>query len=116
VGLVTAYAAGFRQRQATLTTAGVLAVVYGFVFVVLHLQDYALLVGSLGLAVVRFLSRNINCIAWPRHRWGQGGAAFHRAAPLIFARSSRCTVFGAEGLLTRKDPFTGASVAPAAAI
>jgi inner membrane protein len=65
VGLVTAYAAAsFRQRQATLATAGVLAVVYGFVFVVLQLQDYALLVGSLGLVVVlgvvMFLSRNIN--------------------------------------------------------
>ena len=65
VGLVTAYAAAsFRQRQATLATAGVLAVVYSFVFVVLQLQDYALLVGSLGLvvvlAVVMFLSRNIN--------------------------------------------------------
>ncbi len=65
VGLVTAYAAAsFRQRQATLATAGVLAVVYGFIFVVLQLQDYALLVGSLGLvvvlAVVMFLSRNIN--------------------------------------------------------
>ncbi|GAA4498142.1 cell envelope integrity protein CreD [Hymenobacter ginsengisoli] len=65
VGLVTAYAAAsFRQRQATLATAGVLAVVYGFVFVVLQLQDYALLVGSLGLvvvlALVMFLSRNIN--------------------------------------------------------
>jgi inner membrane protein len=65
VGLVTAYAAAsLRQRPATLATAGVLAVVYGFVFVVLQLQDYALLVGSLGLvvvlAVVMFLSRNIN--------------------------------------------------------
>jgi inner membrane protein len=65
VGLVTAYAAAsFRQRQPTLATAGVLALVYGFVFVVLQLQDYALLVGSLGLVVVlaavMFLSRNIN--------------------------------------------------------
>ncbi len=65
VGLVTAYAAAsFRQRQPTMATAGVLALVYGFVFVVLQLQDYALLVGSIGLvvvlAVVMFLSRNIN--------------------------------------------------------
>ena len=65
VGLVTAYAgASFRQRQPTLATAGVLALVYGFVFVVLQLQDYALLVGSVGLvvvlAVVMYLSRNIN--------------------------------------------------------
>ena len=65
VGMVTAYAAAsFRQRQPTLATAGVLALVYGFVLVVLQLQDYALLVGSLGLVVVlgavMFLSRNIN--------------------------------------------------------
>ena len=65
VGLVTAYAAAsFRQRRLALVTAGVLALVYGFVFVVLQLQDYALLVGSLGLvtvlAAVMFLSRNIN--------------------------------------------------------
>ncbi|WP_223650305.1 cell envelope integrity protein CreD [Hymenobacter psoromatis] len=68
VGLVTAYAAAsFRQRQPTLATAGVLALVYGFVFVVLQLQDYALLVGSIGLvvvlAVVMYLSRNINWYA-----------------------------------------------------
>jgi len=68
VGLVAAYAAAsFRQRQPTLATGGVLALVYGFVFVVLQLQDYALLVGSLGLVVVlaavMFLSRNINWYA-----------------------------------------------------
>ncbi|ALW85382.1 hypothetical protein AUC43_09920 [Hymenobacter sedentarius] len=65
VGLVTAYAAAsFRQRRLTAATAGVLAVVYGFLFVVLQLQDYALLVGSLGLVVVlaavMFLSRNVD--------------------------------------------------------
>ena len=65
VGLVTAYAAAsFRQRRLTAATAGVLALVYGFLFVVLQLQDYALLVGSLGLVVVlaavMFLSRNVN--------------------------------------------------------
>ena len=65
VGLITAYAAGtFRHRRLTLITAGVLTLVYSFLFVVLQLQDYALLVGSLGLvmvlAVVMFLSRNVN--------------------------------------------------------
>jgi inner membrane protein len=65
VGLVTAYAAAsFRQRRLTAATAGVLAAVYGFLFVVLQLQDYALLVGSLGLVVVlgavMFLSRNVD--------------------------------------------------------
>ena len=65
VGLVSAYAAAsFRQRRLTAATAGVLTLVYSFIFVVLQLQDYALLVGSLGLVVVlaavMFLSRNIN--------------------------------------------------------
>ncbi|AMJ66842.1 cell envelope integrity protein CreD [Hymenobacter sp. PAMC 26628] len=65
VGLVAAYAAAsFRQRRPAAATAGVLALVYGFLFVVLQLQDYALLVGSLGLVVVlgavMFLSRNVD--------------------------------------------------------
>ncbi len=65
VGLVTAYAAAsFRHRRLTLVTAGVLTLVYSFLFVVLQLQDYALLVGSLGLVVVlgavMFLSRNVD--------------------------------------------------------
>lgn len=65
VGLVTAYAAAsFHQRRLAVITAGVLTLVYSFVFVVLQLQDYALLVGSLGLVVVlgavMFLSRNVN--------------------------------------------------------
>ncbi|MBF9238317.1 cell envelope integrity protein CreD [Hymenobacter sp. BT683] len=65
VGLVTAYAAAsFHHRRLTLVTAGVLTLVYNFLFVVLQLQDYALLVGSLGLVVVlgavMFLSRNVD--------------------------------------------------------
>lgn len=65
IGLITAYAAAsFRQRRLTGATAGVLTVVYGFLFVVLQLQDYALLVGSVGLVVVlgavMFLSRNVD--------------------------------------------------------
>ncbi|WP_400193749.1 cell envelope integrity protein CreD [Hymenobacter sp. B81] len=70
IGLVTAYAASiFRRRQLTLVTAGVLVLVYGFVFVVLQLQDYALLIGSLGLlgvlATVMLLSRRIDWYAPP---------------------------------------------------
>ena len=65
IGMVTAYAAAsFGQRRLALVTAGVLTLVYGFLFVVLQLQDYALLVGSLGLVfvlgVVMFLSRHID--------------------------------------------------------
>lgn len=64
VGLVTAYAAAvFRQRRLVLITAAVLLLIYGFVFVVIQLQDYALLIGSLGLllvlGIVMFLSRRI---------------------------------------------------------
>ncbi|MCC3157216.1 cell envelope integrity protein CreD [Hymenobacter sp. 15J16-1T3B] len=64
IGLVTAYAAAvFRQRRLVLITAGVLTLIYGFVFVVIQLQDYALLIGSLGLllvlGIVMFLSRRI---------------------------------------------------------
>lgn len=71
VGLVTAYAAAvFRQRRLVLITAGVLLLIYGFVFVVIQLQDYALLIGSLGLllvlGIVMFLSRRI--------RWYAGAA------------------------------------------
>jgi inner membrane protein len=40
---------------------------YGFLFVILQLQDYALLLGSIGLfvilAVVMYLSRNIDWFA-----------------------------------------------------
>jgi inner membrane protein len=65
VGLITAYAAAsFRQRRLTGATAGVLTVAYGFLFVVLQLQDYALLVGSIGLVVVlgtvMYLSRHVD--------------------------------------------------------
>lgn len=65
VGMVTAYAAAsFRHRRLSAITAGVLTLVYSFLFVVLQLQDYALLVGSLGLVmvlgVVMFLSRHVD--------------------------------------------------------
>ncbi|MDB5269224.1 MAG: hypothetical protein JWP58_2264 [Hymenobacter sp.] len=65
VALITAYAAAsFRQRRLTGATASVLCLVYGFLFVLLQLQDYALLVGSIGLVVVlgaiMFLSRNVD--------------------------------------------------------
>ena len=47
-----------------LVIAGVLAILYGFLYVNLQLQDYALLLGSIGLfvmlAVVMYLTRNID--------------------------------------------------------
>lgn len=65
IGLVTLYSRSiFSSQQSALVTGGVLVVVYGFVFVILQLEDYALLVGSLGLfialALTMYLSRSID--------------------------------------------------------
>jgi inner membrane protein len=54
----------FKSNKITALTAAILALLYGFFFSILQLQDYALLIGSLGLliilAVIMYLSRNIN--------------------------------------------------------
>lgn len=65
IGLVTLYSRSiFSSQQSALVTGGVLVVVYGFVFVILQLEDYALLVGSIGLfialALTMYLSRSID--------------------------------------------------------
>jgi inner membrane protein len=65
IGLITAYVASvFRRRDLTAITAGILALIYGFIFTILQLEDYALLIGSLGLllilAFVMWLSRKID--------------------------------------------------------
>ena len=67
-GAVTAYARSiFKTRLLSLVTGTVLLVLYGFVFVILQLQDYALLVGSAGLfaalALTMYLTRNIDWYA-----------------------------------------------------
>lgn len=65
VGLITIYVAGvFKTPRLTILVALLLTIIYFFIFVILQLQDYALLVGSLGLfmalAALMYLSRNIN--------------------------------------------------------
>ncbi|MEZ0375122.1 MAG: cell envelope integrity protein CreD [Candidatus Sericytochromatia bacterium] len=65
IGLVTAYSAGFlRSLPLTAVTSGVLVSLYGFIYVILNQQDYALLMGSLGLfavlALVMFFSRHLD--------------------------------------------------------
>lgn len=53
-------------KSATLTglIAGILVLMYGFIFVILQLQDYSLLIGSIGLfailAVVMFYARKVD--------------------------------------------------------
>ncbi len=65
VGLITMYSAGvFKIRRLTLQLFLLLSLIYGFIFIVLQLEDYALLAGSIGifiaLAAVMFYSRNVD--------------------------------------------------------
>lgn len=65
IGAITLYAkAIFRHGIATSIMALILIILYAFIFVVIQLQDYALLLGSIGLfvvlAILMFLSRKIN--------------------------------------------------------
>jgi inner membrane protein len=54
----------FRNSRLVLLMASFLTFLYGFLFILLQLQDYALLLGSIGLfmvlAIIMYLSRNIN--------------------------------------------------------
>jgi len=65
IGMITFYATSiFKDKLLTTILSLVLVVLYGFMFITLQLQDYALLIGSIGLfavlATVMYLSRNIN--------------------------------------------------------
>ncbi|MDZ7268694.1 MAG: cell envelope integrity protein CreD [candidate division KSB1 bacterium] len=63
--LISAYTRGMMQSNAiALLIGGILVLLYGFLFVILQLQDYALLLGSIGLfvilALVMYLTRKID--------------------------------------------------------
>lgn len=63
--MVTSYAQGvFRRRTVTSSVASILSALYVFLYVLLRLEDYALLLGSLGLfcalALVMYLTRGID--------------------------------------------------------
>ncbi|MCB9081694.1 MAG: cell envelope integrity protein CreD [Lewinellaceae bacterium] len=63
--LITGYCSyALRNRKLTLLVGGMLAILYGFFFSLLQLQDYALLLGSLGLLLIlgaiMYLTRNID--------------------------------------------------------
>ncbi|MDO8367895.1 MAG: cell envelope integrity protein CreD [Saprospiraceae bacterium] len=65
IGMTGLYARSlFQSNRMALFVCGTMTVLYGFLFVVLQQQDYALLIGSLGLfailAVVMYVSRRIN--------------------------------------------------------
>jgi inner membrane protein len=63
--MVTLYSrAIFKKRKLVLLMAGFLIALYGFLYILLQLEDYALLIGSVGLfailGIIMYLSRNIN--------------------------------------------------------
>jgi inner membrane protein len=67
--LITLYAFSvFKSIQLTAIFSGILALLYGFFYSLLQLQDYSLLLGSIGLliilAVVMYLTRNIDWYNW----------------------------------------------------
>lgn len=64
-GLIASYVSlVFRVRALTLTIGGILGFLYGFIFVILQSEDYALLLGSFGifatLAVLMYATRDID--------------------------------------------------------
>ncbi len=70
IALITGYVgATFKSSKLTGILAGLLVVLFGFVYVLLQLEDYALLVGSVGLflilAFVMLWSRNIDWYQLP---------------------------------------------------
>ena len=67
-GLISLYCISlFKNSRLVMLTTGLLVMMYGFIYTVLQLQDYALLMGSLGLFIVlstfMYLSRKINWYA-----------------------------------------------------
>jgi inner membrane protein len=68
IALITAYTRSVLSNwRATGIIFGILAILYGFLYIILQLQDYALLLGSIGLFVilglVMFISRKIDWFA-----------------------------------------------------
>lgn len=68
IGLAALYAGTiYRSRNVGMLTAGILVILYTFIFLLLQLQDYALLAGSIGLflllALTMYLTRNFANLA-----------------------------------------------------
>ncbi len=65
IALITAYTRSVLSNNlSTAIIAGISIVLYGFLYIILQLQDYALLLGSIGLfvilAIVMYITRNID--------------------------------------------------------
>ncbi len=77
--LITGYVrAILKSMRLALVVSGILLLLYAFIFIIIQLQDYALLFGSIGLfvvlAIVMYLSRKID---W----YGLGGRKEETAPP-----------------------------------
>ncbi len=75
IALITAYGAALlRSRLRTAGLAGVLSLLYGYLYVLLQLEDWALLMGSVGLflilALVMYATRGVD--------WGSAHLGFAR--------------------------------------
>lgn len=74
LGLITGYTSAIlKSKKVGLLIFGILMIMYAFIFTIIQLEDYALLIGSLGvfciLGVVMYFSRKID---WYNIRIGNG--------------------------------------------
>lgn len=65
ISIITSYSYFiFKDKLITSLLAGILVMLYGFIYVIIQMQDFSLLIGSLGLFIilscVMYLSRNID--------------------------------------------------------
>jgi len=65
VGLITAYArTTLKNNRLTLLIGGILTILYGYLYMILQMEDYALLMGSVGLfvtlAIIMYTTRRID--------------------------------------------------------
>ena len=68
--MITLFAHSFsKKRKLTQVIGGILILLYAFIYLIIQIEDYALLVGSLGLlsvlAITMYLSRKIDWHAYP---------------------------------------------------
>ncbi|HNS18281.1 MAG TPA: cell envelope integrity protein CreD [Bacteroidales bacterium] len=65
IGIITWYSGSIlKEKKLAYLVGGSLVIIYGFIFVIIQVQDYALLIGSLGifiiLTVIMYFSRKID--------------------------------------------------------
>ena len=66
IGLISLYVSSiFKNTKLTLVTTAILIILYGFIYTLLQLEDYALLLGSIGLlAILAFVMIYTRKIDW----------------------------------------------------